>query len=306
MGCGAMDDDFDFKELSNAPLARVPWYFRLGRFLSKRKIRGGDRLLSLARHRGLLDHLVVYSLGDVELRVPLWRPCNQWLEDDVRDYEAAFMRALSSAVCQLSGDVTLVDCGADIGTVSAHLVARCKNIKRVVAYEPNRAAYGVLERNLRAMRVVADARHAAVGNFAGRGRLVRPPQDPSAHAMYVAPAKDGPIDVQRVDDLCLPSGAACVIKIDVEGTEASVVEGAAQTIRRAREVLVAFEAHPRVAQRVGRDPVEVMQTLLAIRRNLTFLVDTTPAVTITADRPLFDQLPPNRVYNVIARSPAGT
>lgn len=300
-----MDDDFDFKELSNAPLARVPWYFRLGRFLSKRKIRGGDRLLSLARRRGLLDHLVVYSLGDVELRVPLWRPCNQWLEDDVRDYEAPFMRALSAAVCQLAGDVTLIDCGADIGTVTAHLVARCKNIKRVVAFEPNRAAYGVLERNLRAMRVSAEARHAAVANFTGRGKLVRAPQDPSAHAMYISPAVDGPIEVLRIDDLGLPSNAAIVIKIDVEGTEAAVVEGAAATIRRAREVLVAFEAHPRVAARVGRDPVEVMHTLLKIRRNLTFLVDTTPAISITAERPVFEQLPPNRVYNVIARSPAG-
>jgi FkbM family methyltransferase len=295
-----MDDDFDLKELTSAPVGGVPWYFRLGRFLSKHKIRGGDRLLATARRAGLLDKVVVYSLGDIELRVPLWRPCNEWLEADVRDYEAAFMRVLGNSVCQLSGEVTLIDCGADIGTVSAHLVARCRNIKRVVAFEPNRAAFRVLEQNLRAMPITTEPRNAAVGNFCGRGRLVRSPLDPSAHAMYIAAAADGPIVVERVDDLGV--GGSCVIKIDVEGTEAAVVEGAAETIRRAGEVLVAFEAHPRVAKRLGRDPVEVMHALLAIRSDFTFDVDTTPARSVTADRPLFAQLPPTRVYNVIARS----
>lgn len=132
-----MDDDFDLEELADARVGDVPWYFRLGRYLSKHKIRGGDRLIAEARRRGFLDQLVIYSVGDVELRVPLWRPCNQWLPEDVLTYEEAFMRVLSSHVCQLSGDVTLIDCGADIGTVSAHLVSRCRNIKRVIAFEPN-------------------------------------------------------------------------------------------------------------------------------------------------------------------------
>jgi FkbM family methyltransferase len=297
-----LDEDSDQKELTAAPIGEVPWYFRLGRFLSKHKIRGGDRLLAEAGRRGLLDQLVVYSLGDIQLRVPLWRPCNQWLENDVRDYEAAFMRVLGNSVCQLSGDVTLIDCGADIGTVSAHLVSRCKNIKRVIAFEPNIAAYRVLEQNLRAMPLATDARHAAVGNFCGRGTLVRAPQDPSAHAMFIRPSAEGPIAVQRVDDLGLTGGGSCVIKIDVEGTEASVVEGAADTIRQAGEVLVAFEAHPRVAQRLGRDPIDVMHALLAIRSDFTFDVDTTPARSVFPDKPLFKQLLPTRVYNVIARS----
>jgi FkbM family methyltransferase len=299
-----MDEDFDLKELADAPVAEVPWYFRLGRYLSKHKIRGGDRLIAEARRRGQLDQLAIYSLGDVELRVPLWRPCNQWLAEDVLSYEEAFMRVLSSHVCQLAGDVTLIDCGADIGTVSAHLVSRCRNIKRVVAFEPNIAAFRVLEQNLRGMHIETEARHAAVGNFCGRGKLVRAPQDPSAHAMYVAPCDDGAIRVQRVDDVAIDPGSSCVIKIDVEGTEAAVVEGASRTIRETGNLLVAFEAHPRVAQRLGRDPVEVMHALLDIRRDFTFDVDTTPARALSPDRPIFEQLPGTRVYNIVARSVA--
>lgn len=295
-----MDDDFDLKELANAPVDGVPWYFRLGQYLSKRKIRGGDRLLAEARRRGMLDHLVVYDIGDVKLRVPLWRPCNQWLEDDVRQYERAFIRILGETICQMRAPVTFIDCGADIGTVSAHAVARCKNIQRVVAFEPNPAAYWVLAENLRAMHMQTEAHNAAVGDFNGHGRLVRAAQDPSAHAMYIAPSNDGGIRVVRIDDLDV-SGAV-VIKIDVEGTEASVVAGARETIRDAAEVVVAFEAHPRVTERRGRDPIEVMQALLSLRADLTFVVDTLPARDLDPHRRIFDQLPPTRVYNVIAHS----
>jgi FkbM family methyltransferase len=297
-----MDEDFDLRELEDARIAEVPWYFRLGKYLSKRKIRGGDRLLAEARRRGMLNQLAIYSLGDVEFRVPLWRPCNEWLEDDVRDYEAAFMRELARAVGRLHGEVTLIDCGADIGTVSAHLVARCKNIRRIYAFEPNSAAFAVLRRNLCAMGLQTDARNMAVGDFSGRGRLMTASQDRSAHAMYIAPDASGPIGVQRVDDIGIHDNKSCVIKIDVEGTEASVVVGAAQTIRQAREIIVAFEAHPKVAKRLGRDPIEVVEALIEIRPDFVFEVDTTPSITLDPRRAVFDQLPPTRVYNIIASS----
>jgi FkbM family methyltransferase len=212
------------------------------------------------------------------------------------------MRMLANEISLVSADVTFIDCGADIGIVSAHAVSRCPNITRVIAFEPNRAAFRILDANLKSMRITAEARHAAVGKFCGRGRLTRSPDDPSAHAMYIAPCDDGPVQVERVDDLKLEDGRSCVIKIDVEGSEAAVVEGAAETIRRAGEVIVAFEAHPGVAQRLGRDPLEVMHALLAIRPDFIFSIDKGPTPTITATRPIFEQVPPTLVYNIIARS----
>ena len=293
----------DFKELDDAPVKDVPWYFRLGRYLSRRKIRGGDRLLTEARRFGLLDHLVVYRLGDdVSLHVPLWRECNSWDEEDVFSYESAFMRALSAGVCQLPHGVMFIDCGADIGTVSAHIVARCKNVTSVVAFEPNRAAFGVLQRNLSALRIHTDARNVAVGDFAGRGKLVTPNADRSAHAAYVRPSPEGTIPVERIDDLKIRSGTPCVIKIDVEGSEREVVRGAERTIRQAGDLLVAFEAHPKVATRTKQEPVDVMRALVATGRDFTFEVDAGPSVVVTTEQPFFKQMPPNRVYNIIARS----
>jgi FkbM family methyltransferase len=198
--------------------------------------------------------------------------------------------------------VTLVDCGADIGTITAHLVSRCPNISSVAAFEPNPVAYQVLVDNLRALPIAAVAHHAAVGNFRGTGSLVSPQADPSAHAMFIERDPEGSIDVRRIDDLELPAGQSCVIKIDVEGTEAAVVEGALRTLRAARAAVVAFEAHPRVSRRTGEDPVTVMRALQATRPDFTFAVDTRPVRALSADRPLFEQLPADRVYNVIASS----
>jgi FkbM family methyltransferase len=296
-----MDEHLDQRAIPDAPLAQAPWYFRFARFLERRSIRGGARLLREARKRGLLDRLAVYSLGQIQLRVPLWRPCNAWTEDDVREYEARLMDAIAQTIHGWS-DVTLVDCGADIGTISAHLVSRCPNISTVVAFEPNAAAYHVLAENLRNMNLRANARHAAVGSFNGQGKLVQSPLDPSAHAMFIEPAMDGDIAVQRIDDLDLPAGSSVLIKIDVEGSEAAVVEGALRTIRDAGAVVVAFEAHPRVTRRTGEDPVRVMRALRSVRPDMTFVVDTVPIQPLGDDRPLFEQLPPDRVYNVIASS----
>jgi FkbM family methyltransferase len=297
-----MDEGFDVRAVPDAEVTEVPWYFRLGRFLSKHKIRGGTRLLSEARRRGLLDRLALYPVGRVALRVPLWRPCNTWDADDVLDYEAPFMKMLGAAIRTLPPGVTLIDCGADIGTVSALLVAACSNVSRVVAFEPNPGAFDVLRTNLAALPIHGSARYAAVGSYSGRGELVRDTDDPSAHAMHFEPREDGPIEVESIDSLGVTSDGPCAIKIDVEGSEAAVIAGAMLTIRRASGVVVAFEAHPRVARRTGEDPVQIMRALRAIRDDFTFTIDKAPDHRFSLEVPLFEQLPSDRVYNVVACS----
>jgi len=92
------------------------------------------------------------------------------------------------------------------------------------------------------------------------------------------------------------------VKIDVEGGELLVVEGAAETITTAAAVAIAFEAHPLVARRTGKDPVCVMRRLRELRDDLVFLIDTAPARPIDPDRPVFEQVEPDDVYNVVAVS----
>lgn len=302
----ASELELDLREVSGARVvARPPWYFRVARALARRKLRGGTRLLEESRRFGLLDVLVEYPLEQhVRLRVPIWRPCNSWDRSDVLTYEASFMRLFSGCVGALGAHTTLIDCGADIGTVSAHLRARCINVARVIAFEPNPCAYRVLEANLRQLGCAAEARHAAVSDFSGRGRMMSPSNDLSAHAMFLAEADEGDVSVQRIDDLNLPAGLPLALKIDVEGGELRVVNGAATTIAAASRVAIAFEAHPLVAKRNGTDPATVMRRLRELRSDLTFQIDTVPARTLDPEREVFEQVAPDDVYNIVAVSSA--
>jgi FkbM family methyltransferase len=298
-----MDElELDLRELDAPPVEKdAPWFFRVGRALARRNVRGATRLLEEARKRGLLDVLVDYPLCDqVHLRVPIWRPCNSWDREDVLGYEASFLRLFAGCVGSLGRDTVLVDCGADIGTVSAHICARCTNVNRIVAFEPNPAAYKVLAVNLRSLPISTEPRHAAVSDFTGRGRLASPARDPSAHACYLERAPEGPVAVERIDDLGLAPGRPLALKIDVEGGELLVVEGAHETIEKASAVAIAFEAHPGVTKRTGIDPMVVMRRLRELRSDLAFYVDTTPARVLDPERPVFEQVRPDDVYNIVA------
>ena len=45
-----------------------------------------------------------------------------------------------------------------------------------------------------------------------------------------------------------------------------------------------------------------MQALRAIRHDFTFEIDKAPTLTVRTDIPLFEQLPPTGVYNIVAYS----
>ncbi len=91
-----------------------------------------------------------------------------------------------------------------------------------------------------------------------------------------------------------------VIKVDVEGGELAVLRGAARTIAAAQNVILAIEAHPDVTARTGVDPVECLQ-LLSSFRTFRFNIGET-GLELNTTQAVFEQIPPNQVYNIVARS----
>ena len=71
------------------------------------------------------------------------------------------------------------------------------------------------------------------------------------------------------------------IKIDVEGGELEVLQGAAETISAARKCVVTLEANPRVASRTERDPVECLRFLQSLRQ-FNFVVAETAESPLTS------------------------
>jgi FkbM family methyltransferase len=228
--------------------------------------------------------------------VPIGVGDYRWDNLDLQRYEQESIRRFCEALDEHSG-VTLFDCGADIGTFSAKVCSESASIGRIFAFEPNEQVTDILLRNMRALPVETQVLRKAVGNLDGSGSLVRPEYDDSAHACFIAPGQ-GNVEIMRIDALGR-SDKHVAFKIDVEGCELEVLQGATHTIRAADTATIVFEAHPRVAQRIGRDPVVCARFLSTIRPFRFTIAETGESLEI--DRDLFD-VESNSVVNILCKT----
>ena len=283
---------------------KAPLLYRIAKSMERNCIRGGTRLLRVLRHTGYLDRPVDFHLSDsVSIRVPIHR--NEYDETDVQNYDSDFITSLATEINKLPPPVTLIDVGADIGLLSLRVLTSCPSISRIVAFEPNGEGFSWLQLNLsRVEGVQNQAVHAAIADFQGRGRLAIPdarfsPGVETNHTQfYIEPSPDGPIEVTTIDSLKLSAKESAVIKIDVEGGELAVLRGAVRTISEIPDCLVVFEAHPAVLRRTGIDPVECLRFLASLRPFRFFASE--GGCTLHTAKPVFEQIAPDRVYNLIA------
>lgn len=272
-----------------------PWHFRLAKDLIRRGVRGPGLWLRLAHRLGLLNCVATYRLKhDVDVDVPLSRWENLWDAGEVRDYEMDLFDELAPLLRESAGkhpavNSTLIDCGADIGLFPVLLAARGVRFERVIAFEPNPQPLEVLRTNVMRLGPANQVRPQAVSDFTGRGRLVSPDYDPSAHACHLVQEDSGPIEVTTLDTLNLPPGDL-VLKVDVEGGELAVIRGAIETLRRPSRLTVVLEAHPRVAERTGIDPLEAVRQIAGLRQ-VEVTVAEHPAQPVQLSQPFFQQFP---------------
>jgi FkbM family methyltransferase len=272
-----------------------PPLYRLAEALNRWKLRGGCRLGRWAS-RGCV---VEYDLGDgLHLTVPLYREDNRLGREEILSYEAQLLGCMRDAASPMR-DATLIDCGADIGMMSIMLRRQIPAIGHVVAFEPNAEVLPYLSRNLSMLTCPSLMIGHAVGKINGAGRLVRSDVDPSDHARYLVPDSEGSIRVITIDSLGLTGDL--ILKIDVEGGEYAVLEGAIAAIRQAPRCVISLEAHPAVAERTGRDPLEPLRLLNSIRP-FRFMVAGRSAhwELASLDQPLFPPGSPTEVLNVVA------
>lgn len=277
------------------------WQFRLLKYLIRKKVRGCGRLFDLLQRRGYFKQVILCSAPGVTLEVPLYRPDNCMDDWDFQNYERDLLDTAVGICGSYPGDLTLVDCGADIGVFSALMVSRLPNISSICAIEPNPDAYEFLQRNMQRLGRPAKTYCAAVSNVHGKGALVSSPCDPADHAKFITPQQGGSVSVITIDSLSVSVSETVVLKLDVEGAELNAIRGAERTIRSAHNVVVIFEAHGGVTRRTGIDPLECIKILEAIR-SFEFIVGERPSFPLMRNRKVFDQLNPAEMYNIVAVS----
>lgn len=151
----------------------------------------------------------------------------EWSEDEV----GIFRQVVAP------GDI-VVECGANVGAHTLCLAQRVGVSGAVVAYEPQRFVFQLLCANL-AMNEVLNVypRLAAAG--AAPGGINVPVLDFAAPNNVGGLALGGEggerVPVETIDALGLPR--LKLLKVDVEGMEADVLAGAADTLKRLKPVL---------------------------------------------------------------------
>src|SRR4029079_13634546 len=139
------------------------------------------------------------------------------------------------------------DIGAHVGNHTVFFAAVCG--LHVVAFEPNPRAHEMLLDNLALNSGLSVSTYrVAAGNRTGLGRLTS--------LMRVEDAPTGPVTVARIDDL-LTVGDLALVKVDVEGYEAQVLDGMTEHLKRCHPRIYA-EAHNRTA---GLKNAAVLQPL---------------------------------------------
>lgn len=142
----------------------------------------------------------------------------------------------------------VADIGANTGFY-AILAAMAREDARVIAFEPDPHVRAILEENVRLNGIGhrVEVSPLALSNRAGHAPLFIPERDhgyvetsssleksfKSSHAAVT------PVRIETLDQVAARSGQErfCIVKIDVEGHEAAVLEGASATLNRDRPLL---------------------------------------------------------------------
>lgn len=182
--------------------------------------------------------------------------------------EPALFRYLQSA---MQPGETVLDIGAFLGTYAIMAARWTGPLGRVLAFEPSPASFQILQRhllmnNLGAPRV--EARCAAVGARVGRHPLKQFELEPYRNQI-VADDADGStvmVDIVTVDSVCARwTRVPDWIRLDVQGLEFDVLEGAREVIHAGRGRLkIIAEMHPQLWPEYGIQPREVDERLAAL------------------------------------------
>ena len=180
-------------------------------------------------------------------------------------YEPAMLSVLERHLRVEAGDVA-IDIGANIGWYSCILGKLLEGKGRVVALEPEPANNGLLRTNI-AMNGLANVEAVQCAASDSTGTLVLNIYKSSNRGRHsVLPIHEGrgvEIPARRIDDLLdergLGAAPVALVKIDVEGYEASALNGAPRALARCRMALV--EWSPEYMRRGGIEPSALAEIL---------------------------------------------
>lgn len=160
-----------------------------------------------------------------------------------------------------------LDIGANMGFYAIGAALVNKNIE-VIAFEPNPGIRNSLSENIRLNNVDRNIQilEFALSNFSGNANFSVPAFTGSGGGslMNLHPEEGLPnefsVSVERLDNLSAKTSGADLVKIDVEGAEFQLIQGAIQTLKATRPTIV-IELLRKWMNPFGSTPQDVIDLL---------------------------------------------
>jgi FkbM family methyltransferase len=199
------------------------------------------------------------------------RNCMPLLVDGLEAAVCDF-RLVEDHIVRLKGG-QILDVGANMGWWSL-LCARRSRLP-IVAFEPDPRVFGVLAKNVASNRIASiHARNVACGSedqaIAFHSGMNGYTLLPGFHDFSFTDDSVIQVPCSRIDSLPYVQDVA-FMKVDVEGFEWHVLQGAAGLIERSRPALLVEIHPPQLADR-GRSAIEVLGFLKSFYRNIRLYV----------------------------------
>ncbi|WP_239024116.1 FkbM family methyltransferase [Paraglaciecola marina] len=207
------------------------------------------------------NKVIVHNIDNRRFCVPVSEWCF-WLEKGPENYYLGEFLPFCDVLNNLKAPFTFFDLGADIGVVSSLIISHCSKVKNIIAIEPNPHSFQILKANLKEMGKPYECKQAAVSNFDGNAKFYFNENRSNDHEGYIDETREGATEVLTLDVWYSGKNAGflentLVFKIDVEGQELAVFEGAKRLISQAKSCIVLLEIHPDVLERIGQTPEDI-------------------------------------------------
>ncbi|GAB4175234.1 MAG: hypothetical protein Fur0032_15030 [Terrimicrobiaceae bacterium] len=172
--------------------------------------------------------------------------------------------------------MTFVDVGANLGLYTA-LVIR-QQAAHILCVEPHPEAYDYLLATIRlnSGHSTVVTRQVAASSVAGEVELFSNPDNKGDNRIYPDPLLRSRVKVPtaRLDELCLSAHIDRIdfLKVDVQGTEGKVLEGAGEILKKSPNCIMMLEFWPQGLRACESEPSAFLDSLATPGRRLFEMV----------------------------------
>lgn len=272
---------------------KLPVIFNaIAQFMQCHDFKGKHRFYQATKNK-LSSKLIAHRIAGNEFLVP-WGQWCFWNNLGPKNYYLEEIIPFVNVVNKELKSFDFFDLGADVGVISALVNKYCKGINKIYAFEPNPISFEILFRNIANISDQHLCQNAAASDFTGQCYLEFDSDVASDHEGHIVIDRPGLTEVTSLDAFIAEQSIVLsdeiVIKIDVEGQELAVLNGAKELIRSSNKVVLLLEIHPDVMNKDNMSPEHLFNTAEAIR-DFNWLVPLHHNKLIDRQRPFFSQFP---------------